>query len=120
MFLWRKIAQVGCALNHLWILSRHQTFLDTIWTGWPVQLKRGRERARGREKERESDLAVELQVGEAKRESTKQDKCRLKLAAGEGDVDTSWKAASGRGKIKPTWLFTRAKLSEEQRWRQRD
>lgn len=28
-----------CVLNHLWILSSHETFLDPIWTGWPVELQ---------------------------------------------------------------------------------
>lgn len=40
-------------MNHLRILPGHETFLNTIWTGWPVQLQRERQTDGERERERD-------------------------------------------------------------------
>ena len=62
-------------------------------------------------KGRERDLANELPVGEAKRESSKEDKCRQKKKK-QWQEREMLQGCIREGKINPTWLFTPAKLSD--------
>lgn len=111
MFLWKQFPEAGCALNHLWILSRHQTFLDTIWTRWPVQLKR-----EGGEREREIWLVSYKWVRQRGNQQNRTNVDENQQQERETLIPPGRLHQGGENK--PKWLFTRAKLSEEQRWRQ--